>query len=184
MLAELKKDFLKLADKKKAKLLSGYFKTGKGEYGEGDVFLGIVVPLQRKIAKKYINLSLNDLQQLLNSNIHEQRLIALLILVDKFEKANEIEKKEIFNFYLNNTKNINNWDLVDLSAPNIVGNYLLGKKSGIVFRILGDILACIFQAGNSPRGPSYLVSHRDIRFSTSSWDMPFPSLSSFMPAST
>ena len=131
MLSSLKQDLKSLANKEKAILLQRFFKTGKGEYGEGDIFLGIIVPKQRKVAKKYINLSLNDLQVLLNSKIHEERLISLFILVDKYKKAekenNEKQKQEIFNFYIKNAKNINNWDLVDLSAPNIVGNYLLKK---------------------------------------------------------
>ena len=131
MLSSLKQDLKSLANKEKAILLQRFFKTGKGEYGEGVIFLGIIVPEQRKVAKKYINLSLNDLQVLLNSKIHEERLISLFILVDKYKKAekenNEKQKQEIFNFYIKNAKNINNWDLVDLSAPNIVGNYLLKK---------------------------------------------------------
>lgn len=124
------------ANPEKAKILQGFFKTGKGEYGEGDVFLGIVVPIQRKIAKKY-NLNLQEIQSLLNSKIHEQRLIALLILDTKFKKADEEEKEKIFNFYLQNTKNINNWDLVDLSAPNIVGSYLIERKNkrGILYKL-------------------------------------------------
>jgi len=119
------------ANPEKAKLLGRFFKTGKGQYGEGDVFLGIMVPIQRKIAKKY-DLSLEEIQSLLSSKIHEQRLISLLILDAKFKKAAQEEKEKIFNFYLKNTKNINNWDLVDLSAPNIVGNYLLDKDRKIL----------------------------------------------------
>jgi len=127
MIKDLIKDLQKLANPQKAKILLRFFKTGKGEYGEGDIFLGITVPMQRKIAKEFINLSSKEIQQLLNSEIHEYRLTALIILVLKFKKAEEKEKKQIFDFYLKNTKNINNWDLVDLSAPNIVGAYLLDK---------------------------------------------------------
>jgi len=137
-LKELKQDFLKLKDEKKAMLLQRFFKTGKGEYGEGDIFLGIVVPRQRELVKKYWDkINLDDIQVLLNSRIHEHRLTALLILVKKYKKANEKEKHEIFNFYLSNTKNINNWDLVDLSAPNIVGNYILAlnKNPDILFKL-------------------------------------------------
>lgn len=122
MLDQLRQDLKKSANPQKAKLLQGFFKTGKGEYGEGDVFLGITVPECRKIAIKYKVLSLADVHTLLKSKIHEERLIALLILVHNFEKG--LNQKEIYDFYLSNTKYINNWDLVDLSAPRIVGRFL------------------------------------------------------------
>ena len=127
MLDSFKREMQKLKNPKKAKLLQRYFKTGKGEYADGDVFLGIIVPEQRKAAKKY-DLSLDELQKLLSSKIHEYRLTALFILVDKYKEADEKLKKEIVDFYLKNTKNINNWDLVDLSAPNILGDYLVTSK--------------------------------------------------------
>lgn len=125
MLNELKKDIEKAKNPEQAKILQRFFKTGKGEYGEGDIFLGIKVPVQRSIAKRYIELSFIDLQTLLNSKIHEERLIALIILTNKYKKAKKdtMKKRQIFEFYLKNTNNINNWDLVDLSAPNIVGDF-------------------------------------------------------------
>jgi len=123
MLNELKVEMQNLKNSKKAKILSRFFKTGKGEYGEGDNFFGINVPEQRKLAKKYYDLNLDEIQKLLSSNIHEYRMTALFILVDKYQKADN--KEEIVNLYLKNTKNINNWDLVDLTAPNILGNHLL-----------------------------------------------------------
>lgn len=135
MLNQIKRDLLELSNPEKAKKLSGFFKTGKGQYGEGDVFLGIPVPEQRKVAKKYIDLSIQDLQELLSSIIHEHRLTALLILVTKYEKADNPGKEEIFNFYLKNTEYINNWDLVDLSAPKIVGDYLHKKDRSILFKL-------------------------------------------------
>jgi len=128
-LTELKKELNSLKNKEKAKDYACFFKTGKGEYGEGDVFLGIKVPVQRQIAKKYSTLSLADLENLLSSKIHEYRLTALLILVEKYQKSPEKEQKQIFNLYLKNTKYINNWDLVDLSAPKIVGTYLLTHQN-------------------------------------------------------
>jgi 3-methyladenine DNA glycosylase AlkD len=131
----LKKDMLKLANPKQAALLQGFFKTGPGQYGEGDIFLGIKVPEQRKVAKKYKDLSLNELQELLKSKIHEHRLTSLIILVDRYEKAKEQEKKNIFDFYMKNTENINNWDLVDISAPNIVGGYLNDKEKSILYQL-------------------------------------------------
>ncbi len=110
-----------------AKILSKFFKTGKGEYGEGDIFWGIKVPVLRSIAKKHTALQLKDLQTLMNSPIHEHRLSALFILTYQFPKTSESEKQKIVNFYLKNAKKINNWDLVDLSAPKILGEYYLYK---------------------------------------------------------
>ena len=135
MLDRIKKDLNKLGTKKRAEASAWFFKTGKGEYGEGDVFLGITVPEQRKIAKKYFNLSLNNLKILISSKIHEYRLISLFILINKYKKSDNKDKKKIFNFYLKNTKCINNWDLVDISAPNIVGDYLLSKDKKILYKL-------------------------------------------------
>jgi 3-methyladenine DNA glycosylase AlkD len=132
-LIDIKKEILKAADPSKAKLLQGFFKTGQGEYGEGDIFLGITVPEQRKIARKYKDLGLKEIQELLNSKFHEHRLIALLILIEKYDKTDD--KKEIVDFYLKNTMNINNWDLVDLSSHKILGDYLLDKDRSILFKL-------------------------------------------------
>jgi 3-methyladenine DNA glycosylase AlkD len=135
MLDHIKRDLSQLSNPEKAKKLSGYFKTGKGQYGEGDIFLGIPVPEQRKVAKRYLSLSLTDLQALLSSAIHEHRLTALLILVTKYRKTDSPGKDAIFHFYLANTEHINNWDLVDVSAPKIVGDYLLDKDPSILFKL-------------------------------------------------
>ena len=135
MLSDLVADLQKLENPQKAKILSRFFKTGKGEYGEGDIFLGITVPQTRSIAKKYTNLNLKDLEKLLSSKIHEHRLIALLILIENYRKDSIEHKNSIFNFYLKNTKFINNWDLVDLSAPKIVGNFLLDKDKSILYNL-------------------------------------------------
>lgn len=134
MLDKLKRDLKEASDSKQAELLQRFFKTGKDQYGEGDIFLGIKVPVQRIIAKKYYDLTLNELQELLNSKIHEERLVSLLILIHKFKKAKKdgFKRKQIFEFYLKNTKNINNWDLVDLSAQNIVGEFLQKESTGIL----------------------------------------------------
>src|SRR5690554_2913569 len=111
-----------------AKFLQRFFKTGKGEYAQGDVFAGIKVPVSRKIAKQFYHLSLKDISILIKSKIHEERLIALIILTHKMKKADEQEKEKIINLYLKSIKYINNWDLVDLSADKILGEYLLVKK--------------------------------------------------------
>lgn len=139
MLSKIKQELKSLADPKQAALLQLFFKTGPGEYGEGDIFLGIKVPEQRKVAKKYCDLRLNDLTKLLKSKIHEERLVALLILTSKYQKAakknNEKEQTKLFNCYLSNTKYINNWDLVDLTAHKILGHYLLNKNRKILYKL-------------------------------------------------
>lgn len=136
MFSQLVNDLQKSADPERAKNLSWFFKTGKGEYGEGDVFVGITVPRLREISKKYQELDLKYLQELLNSKIHEYRLSALMILRFKyssFAKASEDRQKEVVLFYLKNTKQINNWDLVDLSCHYILGNFLLDKNRKILY---------------------------------------------------
>jgi 3-methyladenine DNA glycosylase AlkD len=133
--SQLKKELRRVADPAKAKILSRFFKTGVGQYGAGDKFLGVVVPSQRRLAKKFLDLKLVDLQILLNSPFHEERLIALLILVQQYQKSSGQDKKKIFNFYLKNLTRINNWDLVDLSAPNIVGDYLLKRDRKVLSKL-------------------------------------------------
>jgi 3-methyladenine DNA glycosylase AlkD len=127
-LDQIKKELKKYASREKADVLRRFFKTGPGEYGEGDVFLGVKVPETRAVAKNHKNLPLKDTIRLLRSMIHEERLLALLILVNKFENSGIGTRKDIYTAYLANTKFINNWDLVDLSAPKIVGAYLAGKN--------------------------------------------------------
>ena len=132
----MKEELKSKANSEKAKILSGFFKTGKGEYGEGDVFLGVVVPELRKIAKKYSGIDSMEVGELLNSKIHEERLCALFILIGHYKKADLEQREKIVRFYLANTKNINNWDLVDLSAPNILGDYLLDKDRVVLYRLV------------------------------------------------
>jgi 3-methyladenine DNA glycosylase AlkD len=133
-LTELRKRIKSLASSDIAKTMQWFFKTGKGEYGEGDVFAGLKVPTQRKVAREFKDLSLADLKELLHSKIHEERLISLLILVNNYERGDEKEKKSIYTFYIKNRMGINNWDLVDLSAPKIVGKYLFDKDKSILFK--------------------------------------------------
>ena len=117
------------ADPERAKNLQRFFKTGKGEYGEGDVFLGISVPEQRKIVQEHWRAaSMTDVKNLLNSEVHEKRLVSLLILVEKFKRSSPGERAKIADFYLKNAKKVNNWDLVDLSAHKILGAFLLEKR--------------------------------------------------------
>jgi 3-methyladenine DNA glycosylase AlkD len=135
MLDKVREDLENLGSPEKAAILQRFFKTGKGQYGEGDIFLGVKVPETRAIAKKYKGLGLPKIQELLKSKIHEHRLVGLIILNEKYKKSKEDEKANLFNFYLQNTKNINNWDLVDLSAPNIVGEFLFDKKKNILYEL-------------------------------------------------
>jgi len=128
-MTKAKKELQKYASKEKVDILSRFFKTGRGEYGEGDKFIGVIVPNIRKVAKKHQDLPLKDVLKLLKSPIHEERLLALLIMGLKFQKAQtEAQKKAVYKAYLANTKYINNWDLVDLSSHEIVGSFLLNKS--------------------------------------------------------
>lgn len=135
IIKRIKAELRLLADPKKAQILQRFFKTGKGEYGEGDIFIGITVPDTRKIAKKYRqDVELTDLTGILHSQIHEERLCALLILIEKFQRAEDRqEQEEVMNFYINpnNLKRINNWDLVDVTCYKIPGEYLLNNPDKI-----------------------------------------------------
>ena len=135
MLNKLKKELAKLGNPEKARILSGFFRTGRCQYGYGDIFLGVKVPETRIVAKKFNELNLKDLKKLLSSKIHEERLCALLILVDKYKQSDSKNKKIIVDFYLQNTKRVNNWDLVDLSADKILGNYLVDKDRSILYEL-------------------------------------------------
>lgn len=128
------KDLKRVANPRKALILSGYFKTGKGEYAEGDIMLGVTVPKQRIIAKRYYRkASLADIKKLLWSDIHEHRFTGLEMLVMKYEEAKN--KKEFFDFYIKNRERVNNWDLVDTSAPYIVGDYLFYRPRNLLYRL-------------------------------------------------
>lgn len=132
-LKELRTNIRTLASPEISKTMQWFFKTGKGEYGEGDIFVGLKVPTQRKLARGFKDLALADLKILLNSPVHEERLISLFILVDKYKNGDDKEKGAIFSFYLKYRKGINNWDLVDLSAPKIIGKHLLKKDKSLLF---------------------------------------------------
>jgi 3-methyladenine DNA glycosylase AlkD len=132
---KVKKDLRKHTNKQKAKVFPKFFKTGPGEYGEGDRFIGVTVPNCRLVANKYSKITLLDAQNLLKSKFHEERLVALLILVHKFAKADKYGKKKIFHLYLKNTEYINNWDLVDLSCHKIIGEYLTDKPKDRLIKL-------------------------------------------------
>ena len=129
------KELEKFADPVKGKFLQRFFKTGKGEYAHGDLFLGITVPVQRTIAKKFIDLPLEEVFKLLKSGYHEHRLTALLILVYKQAQADQELKVEIAKRYLRHLKYINNWDLVDSSASYILGPFYFSKSERDLLRM-------------------------------------------------
>lgn len=125
---EIRARLRKLGTKERAKVSRRFFKTGPGEYGEGDCFLGITVPELRQLAASYQAITLREVTQLLRSTIHEERLLALLILCRTYAGGDESAKKTIYELYLRNSQFVNNWDLVDASAEHIVGAFLVGKS--------------------------------------------------------
>jgi 3-methyladenine DNA glycosylase AlkD len=126
----------KYSNKEKAKTFTRFFKTGKGQYGEGDKFLGIDVPTQRFVAKANIDITFSDIENVIQSKFHEHRLTGFIVLVYKYKKSKlEKEKKQIFNFYIKNIKWVNNWDLVDVTCPDIIGDYLFEKDKKILFKM-------------------------------------------------
>lgn len=129
---KLQEHLLGLYNEEKRNILQHFFKTGPGEYGEGDLFLGITVPQIRQAIKPYLSLSLEEVEQLINSQWHEIRLAAVLILVKQMQTADEKKAYDIYTFYMNHVDHINNWDLVDLSASQIIGNYLINKDRSIL----------------------------------------------------
>lgn len=134
-LSSIKRDLQRLSTPAKAKASAWFFKTGKGEYGEGDHFLGITVPEQRQIAKKYRDLPLRDVLSLLKSKFHEHRLTAVFLLADQYRRADKKTRERIVRAYLASTRFINNWDIVDSSAPQILGEYLLKRPRTILYRL-------------------------------------------------
>jgi 3-methyladenine DNA glycosylase AlkD len=131
----ISKRLKELGNKEQAAISRRFFKTGPGEYGEGDVFIGIKVPILRKLAQEFAQLPLQETRTLLTSGIHEERLLALLILVRMFDRGDDFIRREIYDLYLTNTAYVNNWDLVDLSAPSIVGSYLADRSRAPLYRL-------------------------------------------------
>lgn len=129
-----------VSSSKKAEILSKFFKTGKGSYGEGDIFIGITVPRNRAISKNFYLLALPEIYEMLKDPVHEYRLAALFALIEKYKKGNTEIQKHIVDLYLANTDKINNWDLVDLSCPQIIGDYVLKNNScEIIYNLSNSI---------------------------------------------
>ena len=131
----IKKRLEQLASRETAEILQKFFKTGPGEYGEGDIFIGVRVPDLRKLAKEFQDITTSEVRAFLASSIHEERFLALLILVRNYGSGDEITKKKIYDLYLENTPFINSWDLVDGSAHHIVGAFLMGKNKAPLYRL-------------------------------------------------
>lgn len=128
----LKRELRALASSERAAGLAWYFKTKPGEYGEGDKFIGVTMPQLRQLIKSYRDLSFDEIEVLLKSKIHEERMAALLILVAQYQRGDDYRAQEIYNFYLSHTSYINNWDLVDVSAAKIVGAYLAERNKDVL----------------------------------------------------
>jgi 3-methyladenine DNA glycosylase AlkD len=131
----LRAELRRHADKKQAALLQRFFKTGPGDYGEGDIFIGVMVPQTRSVVRACKNAPVSAIKKLLKSPVHEERLLALMLLVEQYAKGDEKERELIFTAYLKHTRFINNWDLVDLSAPQIVGRHLAERDRSILYRL-------------------------------------------------
>lgn len=136
MLQNIREDLRRAGNKDKARILQRFFKTGKGEYGEGDIFLGVVVPDIRRVVKRYADAPEPDVKKLLYSKFHEERLCAVLVLVEQYKHGDERDKKKIFDFYIKHKNRVNNWDLVDLSAHHIVGAYLEKGNKNLLYTTL------------------------------------------------
>lgn len=136
---DIQNQLMALSNPEKREHFPRFFKTGKGEYGEGDQFIGVVVPDVRSVAKANKAISFDELAKLMDNQFHECRLCALMILVENFKKSkSDSDKKQIYDFYLSYTSRINNWDLVDLSAKDIVGEYLVDKSDRCVLYKLAE----------------------------------------------
>jgi len=135
LIKEIVKALRETQDVERARHCQKFFKTAKGEYGEGDVFLGVRVPELRKLAKIYRHISMNEISHFLKSKYHEERQFALFVLVNQFKKSDDKTKESIFQLYVNHTHYINNWDLVDASAHEIVGGYLFDKDRDILYEL-------------------------------------------------
>lgn len=149
----------RLSNKKIAEHSLRFFKTGKGEYGEGDTFLGIRVPVLRQLAKKYKDISVNEAFCLLNSNFHEERLLSLFILIQLYKKSDSQQKEEIYERYLSNTPLINNWDLVDSSAEHIVGTHLWDRPRSSIYELAES--KSLWNRRISIMSTFYFIKHND-----------------------
>lgn len=134
-LLQLKYDLRKCSNRQQAKVLQRFFKTGPGQYAHRDIFLGVKAPTLRSLAKRYQHLAFNETLKLLKSSIHEERLLSLFILILKYRNVDSLGKARIYKAYLRHSRYINNWDLVDVTAKHIVGDFLADKNRGILYKL-------------------------------------------------
>jgi 3-methyladenine DNA glycosylase AlkD len=160
-LVKLKSDLRKHASIRQAKMLQRYFKTGPGEYAQGDIFLGVKVPVLRNFAKQYQDLAFKDTLELLKSPIHEERLLSLLILILKYRQADISGKTKIYEAYLRNSRSINNWDLVDVTAKHIVGDFLSDRDRGILYKLAKSDL--LWQRRIAILSTFYFIENNDFK---------------------
>ncbi len=156
---DVQRQLKKLGNPEHAAISQRFFKTGPGEYGEGDIFIGIRVPVLRKLVKEFKDLATREVEILLRSPIHEERLLAILLLVYIFNKGEDEVKKDIYDLYLKSTEFINNWDLVDVSAEHIVGAYLKDKNRALLYRLAGS--KDLWERRISIMATFHFVKHRE-----------------------
>ena len=156
---DAKKKLKSLASPEVAKSSARFFKTGPGEYGEGDIFIGIKVPTLRSMSREFKALPLEDIETLLSSPIHEERHLALMILVLQVAKCDDSHRTAVYDFYLGNTRFINNWDLVDCSAPQVVGGFLLNKPRKRLFDLTKS--KCLWERRIAIISTQHFIRHDD-----------------------
>lgn len=132
----LHKALLKAKNPARAEHLQRFFKTGTGEYGEGDIFVGLTTPESRQMAEKFKDLPYSEIQKVLEGKFHEERLIGLLLLVNRYQTGSDNDKKKVYEMYIKNTEHINNWDLVDVTADKIIGSYLENKDKALLYQFV------------------------------------------------
>ncbi len=157
---DAKKKLKSLASPDVAKSSARFFKTGPGQYGEGDVFIGITVPTLRTVSREFRTLPLEEVETLLSSRIHEERHLALMILVLQVTKCDDAHRRAVYDFYLSNTRFISNWDLVDCSAPQVVGGFLLNKPRKPLFDLTKS--KCLWERRIAIVSTQYFIRHDDL----------------------
>lgn len=156
---EIKQSLHIVGSKTKAQNSARFFKTAPGQYGYGDIFIGVTMPEQRNLARQYVELSFDEVEKLVASQIHEHRMTGLLILVYKFERETLVERKNIYNFYMSHLDSVNNWDLVDVTCDKIVGSYLFDKNRSVLYDLLTS--SVLWERRIAVVSTLYFIKHND-----------------------